>query len=158
MHGVSHVTPTSDFSWSYGRHSQTMITGHFAFLAQGFLLKDRSLWQCSCNSTGVQGEVYAPKTVLKQGMMGIGRSMLQHPSFKKGTAVQCLVHGSSEGPLLDWTPVSHHSNQFCNTSSLYCFRVQPTMSHHRNLIWSLVVFCKKFQIWRFAWGQKPRKN
>lgn len=121
---VSHVTTTSDFSCSDGTHSQTVVTVHFTLLFWlEVSLKDHALGQCSCNSTGgVQGEVNAPRAVLKQQRLGIGRCMLQDPSFKKETSLKCIWYGSSEGPLLDCTPVSHHSNQFSNTSSLCHFQ------------------------------------
>lgn len=57
---------------------------------------------------------------------------LSIPAFKKGTILKCVQDGSSGCPLLDWTPVSHSSNQLSNTSSLCQFR---GVVNHGTEIW-----------------------
>lgn len=104
MHVVSHVTHLANLGlqlhlwWTPLDHGNRPL----CFSASGLSLKDHSLGQCSGNhSTGVQGEVSAPKAVLKQWRMGIGRYLPQHPNFKEGTILKCILYGSSKGPLLD---------------------------------------------------------
>lgn len=73
MHLVSPITslwPTSDVGLHYALVLRVIS---FCFSASGLSLKEHPLGQCSSkHSTGIQGEVNAPREVLKQCRMRIG--------------------------------------------------------------------------------------
>ena len=135
-----------------------MVIGYFTSF---FCLRASSEGSCN-HRTGVWGDINAPRVVLMWRRLGIGRYMPQNPNFKKGPILKCILYRSSEGPLLNWTPVSHSSDQLSNTSSLCRFQGMvnhvATQKFDLAVRRSLVVFCKEVSIWSFAWKQKPAKN
>lgn len=128
MHVVSHVTTTSDFSCSYGRYSQTMITVHFTFLAWGFLWKIILLGNALATAQEFKGKLMTPG----QQRMGLGRYMLQDPNFKKRQLWNAFCMEPQRVPC--WIEPQSPTTVINSATPLprVTFRVWPTGSHRRH--------------------------